>query len=106
MQAYRLSHAQLSADRTALLNIDLAPEARAFGTLMINTSELQTLGPVATVGIASHSCAVKEFRRYLLVSDREECVRGEQVQLDVVAWDTLSSIANPADYDAWILNAS
>jgi len=28
------------------------------------------------------------------------------VQLDVVSWDALSSIANAADYDGWILNTS
>ena len=56
--------------------------------------------------IRSHNFIVKQFRRYLLVSDREERIAGDEVQLDVVSWDNLPSISNPADYDGWILNAS
>jgi hypothetical protein len=49
---------------------------------------------------------MRQFRRYLLVSDREERLADDEVQLDVVSWDNFRSVANPADYDAWILNAS
>jgi len=61
---------------------------------------------LANLVVRSHNCTVKQFRRYLLVSDREERIAGDEVQLDVVSWDNLSSVANPADYDGWILNAS
>ena len=61
---------------------------------------------LANIVVRSHNCTVKQFRRYLLVSDREEHIAGDEVQLDVVSWDNLPSVANPADYDAWILNTS
>src|SRR5690242_15443402 len=46
------------------------------------------------------------FRRYLLISNREERLRGDNAQLDVASWNALTNIANPADYDTWILNVS
>src|SRR6266404_2947275 len=45
-----------------------------------------------------------KFYRYLLVSDRNDCRKQEDAQLDLVSWDDLNTIANPADYDGWILN--
>jgi hypothetical protein len=47
---------------------------------------------------------MSQFYRYLLVTDRKECRTQEDAQLDVVSWDDVASIANPADYDGWILN--
>lgn len=49
---------------------------------------------------------VRKFRKYLLVTDREECRTTEGVQLDVASWDGLRKIGNPADYDGWILSVS
>jgi len=49
---------------------------------------------------------VSAFRRYLLISNREERQTGENAQLDVASWDALANIANPADYDTWVLNVS
>jgi hypothetical protein len=46
-----------------------------------------------------------QFRRYLLVTDRNECRTQANAQLDIVSWDNLRDIANPADYDGWVLNA-
>lgn len=46
------------------------------------------------------------FRRYLLISNREERHTGENAQLDVASWNALANVANPADYDCWVLNVS
>ena len=52
----------------------------------------------------SCGAAVGKFRKYLLVSDRDDCRTTDGAQLDVVSWDTLNKIGNAADYDGWILN--
>ncbi len=46
------------------------------------------------------------FRRYLLVSNRVERHGRDDSQLEVASWNKLLKIANPADYDTWVLNFS
>jgi hypothetical protein len=55
---------------------------------------------------ARYSVVVAAYTRYLLISNREERQTGENEQLDVASWNALANIANPADYDVWVLNVS
>jgi hypothetical protein len=87
--------------------LDPVERVRTFKSLTTKVSQSQTLTLcLANPVIRSHSFIVKQFRRYLLVSDREERIAGDEVQLDVVSWNNLPGISNPADYDGWIMNAS
>ena len=47
-----------------------------------------------------------DFRRYLLITDREGRRSREGEQLDIASWDELAKVASPADYDGWVLNIS
>jgi len=47
-----------------------------------------------------------EFRRFLLVTGHDARIAKGNWQVDIVSWDSLKSIGNPADYDGWILNTT
>lgn len=46
------------------------------------------------------------LRRYLLISNRVERQSRDDSQLEIASWNELLKIANPADYDTWVLNFS
>ncbi len=49
---------------------------------------------------------MRDFRRYLLVTDRNGRIAQADCEVDIVSWDSLKSIVNAADYDGWILNTT